>query len=1462
MTRLLTFLLLCGACALLPVRAWAGGLPPEVTTNAAAVVDVGQVVLNGTVGANDGPTSVTIEYGPSTEYGFDAAVTPSGLDAYSVKTVSAVVGGLNPATTYHYRVNATSAFGTTYGQDMTVTPGLPAAVTNAAVVTGRGAVRLNGSVNGWGASAAVSFEVGLTTSYGSSISATPSNVSATTPTAVSVVVSGLGISSIYHCRVKAVNGLGTVYGDDVTIMPAQPTVITLAATSIGTGQATLEGTVKGNGLGSTVSFEYGPTTSYGSVAAAVPGSIATDQPTTAVSVALSGLTTTVTYHYRVKAVTSAGTTYGPDMTVTPKAGAPAATTLAATAVTNTDGTLQGLVNASGSSTSVTFQYGTSKSYGSSAGGTPSSITGTSDRVVTAVTSSFSPGTVIHYRVVASNASGTTFGADMTFTTTPNPPYSVTGYANLITASSAQLNANVGTYGGSSVVTFEYGLTTNYGTSTPAWQNPVVTNGATVNGQISGLEGGTTYHYRVRVVNDGGTITSQDNTLTTAAAVTGAPTVTTQAALPVNSTQATLNGIVNGNGSTTTVFFDFGTTTQYTESLFATTLANNVTDTAVTADVSNLIAGTTYHCRVRATDGSDGFIYGADVTFTAAASGEPVAATAPATLLTATLEQLNGYVSANGGATVTSAAFEYGTDTSYGSTAFVGGYIRGTGFQAVSAVIPFYDPSVTYHYRLRANTDSTTVYGEDMTFVTPDPHSAALGNLVLRGVTLQPGFATGTTNYSASVTYDTNTMQIKPTAAQSLAQVMVNEFVINPGGNAITLPLNVGDNTINVVVTAMDGTTTQTYTVVVTRGQPRAGDLDFTFGFNSGKTRISVGSGNALGTRLLQQPDGKLLMAGYAVNSGSSDVALIRMLPDGSLDSAFNGTGVVTTDNAGQGDYGVALALQPDGKILVAGYTYNGTNNDLLLLRYNGDGTLDGSFNGTGMVVTALSSGNDMAAGVAVQSDGGIVVAGTTWNETDNDFAVVRYTSAGLLDTSFNSTGKVVTDFGGHLNETASDMALQSGGRIVVVGTSGAGGTDVACYTSAGALDTNFNGTGLVTTSNDMSVKAVALQGDGKVVVAGSSYNGGDSDFTLLRYTSAGALDTSFNGTGTVTTDIGARGYDDPGGLVIQNDGRIVVAGRSATEGGVVTFSLARYDALGVLDGNFGSGGLVNLSFGSFEQGAVAVALQDDGKIVAAGYTGISTDQNFAVARFLGDGPGMAVTQQSNGVKIFDGLAAAEIGQTLAGATVSQIFTIKNSGLEDLSGFALTMTGANAGDFTAVTTPAAPAPALSATRTMTLQVSFTPSSIGAKTAVLHVASNVPGRNGSFDIALTGNGLTDSQNWRLTWFGTTNAGGYAADSADPDNDGIPNLIEYAFGMSPTVAAGGVQVPQPQIVGDNYVLSFTQPNGVSGITYGAGWSATLNGIDWQPVADTGSGSLHIFSVPINGNTRLFMQISVTSP
>lgn len=1447
-------------CLLTCLPAWAGVMPPEVTVLSGGVTGIGQVTVSGAVGANDGDTSVVFEFGPTTSYGYTTVATPSTVGSGTVKTVSTVVNGLDPSVTWHFRLKAVNSSGTTYGQDWAVMPGLPAAATNAAVVTDYATVSLNGAVNGWGSNTTVSFEYGTTTSYGGSVTASPSHVGGTSPTAVSATLGGLFAAKVYHCRVKAVNFFGTVYGDDVTFVPGMPTVVTLAATNVAPGTARMQGTVKGNGLPATVNFEYGPTTAYGSTVPANPSGISSDQSTTAVAQSIGSLNPAATYHYRVYAVTALGVIYGQDMTVTPQAGTPpAATTMPATAVTGGGATLQAIVNANNDSTTVTFEHGTTTSYGSVLPGSPSSVTGSSDKAVTLSLSGFAPGTTIHYRVVAKNNSSTTYGADRTFITTPNPPSVFLSGSPNCQPSSALLSGGVNTNGGSTVVTFEYGLTTDYGESTAAWESPMSSGSGSVSGQISGLSGGTTYHYRMRAVSAGGTVTSQDQTFTTPAADPAAPMVTTLPTTMVNSATATLSGMANGNGYDAQVSFEYGTSTFYTQSRSAVERVGGWSNTAVTANLRGLTAGTTYHYRVRASNGHGGTVFGADRTFTTPATGVPVASTAAATLLNPTLARLNANVSANGGATITSMAFEYGLDTSYGSIASLGGGISGVNFEAVKANIPFAGSGVTYHYRIRASTASITVFGEDMTFVTPDPQDAGLANLVVGGVMLQPGFAPGTTSYTASVPYDMNSIQLTPVAAQSLATVQVNGFQVNGDGGTSPLELSLGENTFHVVVTAIDGTTTQDYTVKVTRSLPKAGNLDFSFGAGSGTARIKAGFSSESCHQILMQPDGKILMVGSMMPGSSTDVSLVRLLPDGSLDLTFNGSGMVTTDNAGQSDFAMALALQPDGKILVAGYTSNGTDNDFLLLRYNGDGTPDVSFNGTGMVVTAVGDGDDLASSIALQNDGRIVVAGTAWNGNDNDFAVVRYTSTGALDTSFNSTGKVVTDFGSQVSESANGVVVSSNGRIVVVGTSEAGGTNLACYTGSGALDSSFNSTGLVTTSNGMNVKAVALQADGKIVVTGVTYNGSDNDFTLMRYTDAGDLDTTFGGTGSVDTNFGVNSYDDPGGLVIQGDGKIVVAGRSSSAG-AATFALARYDSLGALDVTFGNGGKVNQSFGSYEQGANAVALQDDGKILAAGLAGVSGSEGFAVARYLGDGPGMAVNQVLGG-NVFDGLTTADIGGGLPGAVVSQTFTLKNSGLADLSGFGLSITGADAGSFTAATVPAAPAPALTSSGSMTLMVHFTPSTIGVKTAVLHIASNVAGNNSSFDIALTGTGLTHAANWRQTWFGTADKTGNAADTADADCDGVPNLLEYALGMNPTVASSQ-QLPQPQTVSDDLVMSFPHPPGVSGVTYAAEWSETMGINDWHAVSDSGNGSQHVFRVPIMGRTKMFMRIKVSEP
>ena len=281
---------------------------------------------------------------------------------------------------------------------------------------------------------------------------------------------------------------------------------------------------------------------------------------------------------------------------------------------------------------------------------------------------------------------------------------------------------------------------------------------------------------------------------------------------------------------------------------------------------------------------------------------------------------------------------------------------------------------------------------------------------------------------------------------------------------------------------------------------------------------AIGSFDDVGNSMAIQSDGKIVVAGYSSIGGYDNFALIRYNPNGSLDTSFNGTGKVTTAIGSVHDRGNSVAIQSDGKIVVAGYSQN-SNYDFAVVRYNPNGSLDTTFNGTGKVTTAFGTSNDVGNSVAVQSDGKIVVAGQTIIGSNDDFALVRYNSNGSLDTNFNGAGKVTTAIGS-FGDRAHSMAMLSDGKIVVAGESYMGGSAydfaLARYNSNGSLDTSFNGTGKVTTafgSSDDIGNSVAVQSDGKLVVAGYALTGGNFNFALARYEGGIDLDPDTDGDG-------------------------------------------------------------------------------------------------------------------------------------------------------------------------------------------------------------------------------------------------------------------------------------------------------------------------------------------------------------
>jgi uncharacterized delta-60 repeat protein len=385
----------------------------------------------------------------------------------------------------------------------------------------------------------------------------------------------------------------------------------------------------------------------------------------------------------------------------------------------------------------------------------------------------------------------------------------------------------------------------------------------------------------------------------------------------------------------------------------------------------------------------------------------------------------------------------------------------------------------------------------------------------------------------------------------------------------------------------------------------AGDLDTSFG-SDGQVITDFDGGGDEAHAVALQTDGKIVVAGgSSLTEIGGLFALARYNPNGTLDTTFGG-GRVTTDVEGGTAHDVGL--QSDGKIVAVGASGGAfDHSSFTLVRYKPNGTPDMTFGSDGLVTTAFRDFNDIATAIALQPDDKIVVAGSSTSDPATgatDFALARYNPNGTLDTTFGGDGRVITAFEGHA--AALDIALQPDGKIVAVGQANnpsTGNRDFALarYHPDGTLDTTFGGDGRVTTAfeGDAPANAVALQPDGKIVLAGSV--GFSPDFALARYHPDGTLDTTF-----VTTDGGSGAALD---VVLQPDGKFVVAGFIGSD-----FALARFHPNGTVDTTFGGDGRVTTDFGRSSGLASALVLQPDGKLVAAGSVdGAGLD--FALARY-------------------------------------------------------------------------------------------------------------------------------------------------------------------------------------------------------------------------------------------------------
>ncbi len=364
----------------------------------------------------------------------------------------------------------------------------------------------------------------------------------------------------------------------------------------------------------------------------------------------------------------------------------------------------------------------------------------------------------------------------------------------------------------------------------------------------------------------------------------------------------------------------------------------------------------------------------------------------------------------------------------------------------------------------------------------------------------------------------------------------------------------------------------TYDFALTRYQAD-GSVDPSFG-HEGKVITDFATSFDWAYALVLQPDGKIVVGGVTDASGSRDFGLARYLPDGSLDLAFGQGGrLIAKLRPLSADTVYGLALQPDGKILAGGTSFPDVlvlrpNADFILSRFTPDGAPDATFGVGGSVTTDFGKESwDDARAIALQPDGSILLGGSTNSGNGpgvlfgaDQLGLARYTPQGLLDSSFGTGGTVTVD-GGSMVEAVRALALTPDGAIVAAGYVNGehrGDMLLARFVHSGALDNTFGTGGMTITdlrSGSERLEGVALQPDGWIVAAGQVATGQHADFAIVRYDPTGRPDPSFGRQGLASFDFGGR-EDRTHSLVLQPDGGIVAVGQSETN-----FAVARFDGV-------------------------------------------------------------------------------------------------------------------------------------------------------------------------------------------------------------------------------------------------------------------------------------------------------------
>jgi uncharacterized delta-60 repeat protein len=588
-------------------------------------------------------------------------------------------------------------------------------------------------------------------------------------------------------------------------------------------------------------------------------------------------------------------------------------------------------------------------------------------------------------------------------------------------------------------------------------------------------------------------------------------------------------------------------------------------------------------------------------------------------------------------------------------------------------------------------------------------------------------------------------------------------------------------------------------------------LDLPFGTN-GITRLAWETADELHAMALQA-DGKIVLAGNSGNFINSEFTLARFNYDGSLDSSFGSGGRVTADfGVDQGAGALCMTIQDDGRILAAGhqevtgadsvgYTY------IVMARFNHDGSPDSSFGKGGKVVTDIpGKANELASAITLQKDGRIILGASSGNGENQNYTLLRYTPAGILDTTFGTGGIRTTTFGG----TPRAIALQPDGKILLAGDTRqlyeTSDFAVARFLSDGKTDTTFGSMGRVLTDfgGFDSATSLGLGSDGRIVVAGNRVVNFKYEPILAQYTAAGSLDTSFGQGGKTILNISdaSQGVQ---GLALLADGRVMIAGFIAS-GNVGNMALVRLLQNGTPDPAFGVGGMVSIGAGPlYSYGAMAIGLQPDGRVLVAGNSNSQqNERDFLLMRFSNaPSPGVITLEAS---PITESTAVLHAMVNAGGGDTSVSFEYREDSETDFH-------------------PVAASPG---TVTGTAETPIVGIIEGLKRNTIYhyrakgvnVAAAVMGNEPAFRT------LTFHEVWRQTYFGSFLNAGPGADSNDFDHDGLVNLMEWSLGLDPAVSS----VPPFSVSLTSSGLEFIHPCLLSalqeGVVFTTEWSRDPSG------------------------------------